>query len=558
MRALFETISEAADGTFASQRALTAIKRQVIPGAVFVAVFSLSTFFLGLGTPALWDRDETTYAIAAREMQARNDWLMPTIEGRPFLEKPILMYWLVRASYAGLGFDEFSSRLPSAVFGFFTCFTIFFMARALWGGEAAVYAAIVFSTSLLPAVVFRLLVPDPALTFFTALAFASYLRSTAKAEGDRRFLALAYASIALGFLAKGPIALFPAPVFVLHGWLIRRASARYFGRLTLRHAFLIGLAVALAAPWFAYAFYTHEDTAARFFLHENLQRFASVIEGHRGNAMYYVPVLLMGMFPWPFFLIASSNNLTKKGTGLSAADPDILLFVLWIVIPLTALSLSATKLPHYLLIVFPAIACLTGKFLSDAASGARSLQAPLAATASFCVLLAAALVVTHFAAPRYAPAAVLYPFLLLSLFSFAATLSAFRRRPRRAIFLMCAGAAVFCVGLFVISLHVVENMRVMRPIALAAKRAADRGGVLYRYGVSEPSLILYSGRILPAVKKGGLDDVLSRTDPVYIVVSEAKLKHAAPQTPYTIVAEKTGFAENSGPMTLLLIANRPP
>src|ERR1041384_6662663 len=90
MRALFETISEASDGTFASQRALTAIKRRVIPGAVFVAVFSLSTFFLGLGTPALWDRDETTYAIAAREMQTRNDWLMPTIEGRPFLEKPIL------------------------------------------------------------------------------------------------------------------------------------------------------------------------------------------------------------------------------------------------------------------------------------------------------------------------------------------------------------------------------------------------------------------------------------------------------------------------------------
>src|SRR5262249_13871472 len=163
------------------------------------------------------------------------------------------------------------------------CFTIFFMARSLWGGEAAVYAAIVFSTSLLPAVVFRLLVPDPALTFFTALAFASYLRSTAKADGDRLFLALAYAAIGLGALAKGPIALFPAPVFVLHGWLARTgALARYFARLTLRHAFLIGLAAALAVPWFAYAFYTHEEPLARFFLHENLHRFASAIEGHQG------------------------------------------------------------------------------------------------------------------------------------------------------------------------------------------------------------------------------------------------------------------------------------
>jgi len=557
MRALPEAISGAADGTFPSQRTFTGIKRRVIPGVVLVAVFSLSTFFIGLGTPALWDRDETTYALATREMQERSDWLMPTIEGRPFLEKPILMYWLVRASYAGLGVDELSSRLPSALFGLLTCFTIFFMAGALWGGEAALYAAIVFSTSLLPAVVFRLLVPDPALTFFTALAFASYLRSTAKADGDRLFLALAYAAIGFGVLAKGPIALFPAPVFVLHGWLTRRAaSARHFVRLTLRHAFLIGLAVALAAPWFAYAFYTHEDTVARFFLHENFHRFANVIEGHRGNAMYYVPVLLIGMLPWSFFLIASCDNLTKKFKGSPAADPDILLFVLWIVIPFAAFSLSATKLPHYLLIVFPAIACLTGKFLGDAASGARSLKAPLVATASFCLLLSATLVGAHFAAPRYAPAAALYPFLLLSGFSLAAMLFAFRRRPRRAIFLMCAGAAVFCVSLFVISLPAVESMRVMRPIALAAKSAADGGAAIYRYGVSEPSLVLYSGRYFPAVKRRELDDVLSRPDPVYIVASEAKLKQAALKASYTIVAEKTGFAESSGPMTLLLIANR--
>jgi len=181
---------------------------------------------------------------------------------------------------------------------------------------------------------------------------------------------------------------------------------------------------------------------------------------------------------------------------------------------------------------------------------------PLVATASFCLLLSATLVGAHFAAPRYAPAAALYPFLLLSGFSLAAMLFAFRRRPRRAIFLMCAGAAVFCVSLFVISLPAVESMRVMRPIALAAKSAADGGAAIYRYGVSEPSLVLYSGRYFPAVKRRELDDVLSRPDPVYIVASEAKLKQAALKASYTIVAEKTGFAESSGPMTLLLIANR--
>gem|GEM_PF-2693761 len=498
----------------------------------------------------MWDRDETIYALAAREMQARNDWLMPTIQGKPFLEKPILIYWLARASYAGFGVDEFSSRLPSAVFGLLTCLTIFFMARPLWGGEAAILSAIVFSTSLLPAVVFRLFVPDPALTFFSSLAFAFYLRSAATAGKARLFLLLAYAAMAFGFLSKGPIALFPAAIFLMHSWLTRKRPLA-----ALRYLWLVGLTLALASPWFAYALYAQRESMAEFFLFENLYRFASVIEGHRGNAMYYVPVILLGMFPWSFFLIAALVSEWKI-RGERFRDPTVSLFLLWIIVPFVALSLSATKLPHYLLIVFPAVACLTGKFLHEANSGRRSsLIAPLVATACFTILIVQFLVFAHFAAPRYAPAAALYPFFLLSVLSLIALVLVLRGHARQAVFVSCASGALFCAGLFAISLPWVESLRVMRPIALAARSAADRGGEIYRFGVSEPSLSFYSGRFIPSVTEERLERLLSRRSPIYVVVNEMKLKEAAPKTAYKIIEKKAGFAESRGPMTLLLIGN---
>ncbi|HEY1372517.1 MAG TPA: glycosyltransferase family 39 protein [Candidatus Binatia bacterium] len=532
-------------------RIIPGSKRRLLSAVIVIALFSFSTFFIGLGTPALWDRDETIYALAAREMQERNEWLVPTIEGKPFLEKPILIYWLARTSYAAFGVDEFSSRLPSAVFGLLTCLTIFFMARPLWGGEAAVFSAIVFSTSLLPAVVFRLFLPDPALTFFSTLALAFYLRSTATAGKAGRFLLLAYSAMALGFLSKGPIALFPAAIFLMHSWLTRKRALP-----ALRYLWLVGLTLVLAAPWFAYALYTQEESMAKFFLFENLHRFASVIEGHRGNAMYYVPVLLLGVFPWSFFLIFALVSEWKSLGERLRHDPAVSLFLLWIVIPFAALSLSATKLPHYLLIVFPALACLAGKFLHEAGSrGRSSLNAPLVATASFTVLIVQLLVVAHFAAPRYAPAAALYPFCLLSVLLLIAVVFALRGRARHAAFLSCAGAALFCAGLFAMSLPWVESLRVMRPIALAAKSAAEHGGEVYRFGVSEPSLSFYSGRYIPSVNEERLDDILRRRVPTYVVVNESKLKKAAPRAAYKIIAKKEGFAESRGPMTLLLIGN---
>lgn len=523
--------------------------------AMLITAFSVATFFIGLGTPALWDRDEPTYASAALEMRAANDWLTPTIKGEPFLDKPILMYWLVLASYHEFGVDEFSSRLPSAIFGLLASFTIFFIARALWGYGAGVYSAIVFSTSLLPVVVSRLLVPDAALTFFTAVAFAFYLRAKARLEWRNFFLGIAYAAVGLGILSKGPIALFPVAVFLLDEWLAaRRLPTRSFPRRALRHFYFLSLALAIAAPWFAYEFYTHEKFMERFFLHENFSRFANVIQGHSGGVMYYIPVLVFGMFPWSCFLIASLLAEAKKGRRRGEAG--VLLLLLWIAVPLIALSLSATKLPHYLLILFPAFACLTGKFLQECGGeGTRAFKISVVATALFTFFIMGALFAAGLITSRYDPEAIVFPFIALFGFLLVSVSATLEGRLLYARLAALGGAGVFFIGLSLISLPYIESLRVMRPIALAAKAAAGSGGEIYRYGVSEPSIFFYSGHYFSVVKKGELDSILDRPWPVYIVTRKDKLLQAQPKTAYTVVAEKDGFSENGGAMTLLLIRN---
>jgi 4-amino-4-deoxy-L-arabinose transferase-like glycosyltransferase len=326
-------------------------------------------------------------------------------------------------------------------------------------------------------------------------------------------------------------------------------------RIARRHLYLSFVALAISAPWYAYAFYTHENFMARFFLHDNIGRFANAIQGHSGSLIYYIPVLVLGMFPWSCFLIASL--LTGRKNWRWPGDAGMVLLLLWIIVPLLVLSLSATKLPHYLLIIFPALACLTGRFLRDAGREARrAFKVSVVATALLTVLITGGLFAVGHITARYDPARIVFPFIALFGFLLVAVASTLQGRLLYARSAILLAAAFFFVGLSLISVPYVDSFRVMRPIALAVKYVPGPRAEVYRYGVSAPSLFFYSGRHLPAVKKGRLDEILSRPESVYIVTRKDRFLQARPKSAFTIITEKDGFSENGGPMTLLLISNR--
>ncbi|MGH2360156.1 MAG: glycosyltransferase family 39 protein, partial [bacterium] len=253
-----------------------------------VIAFASVILFTGLGRSALWDRDETKYAQAVIEMARHNEWMIPTVDGVPFLEKPILLYWCARLSIGLWGADEFGFRFPSALLGVLTCVIVYLLGRTLRGRRTGLLSAIILSSSFLFVGGFHLLLADPLLVFFTTLSFLFYVYSLDRTA----WIAGSYLAIGLAVLSKGPIGFFPAPIFLMFEWM-RGNSRSPSSRLQslLKHVGLSFLAVAVAAPWFMYSFRVQEQASSSFFLYDNVARFLRGMEGHTGPMLYYVLIL---------------------------------------------------------------------------------------------------------------------------------------------------------------------------------------------------------------------------------------------------------------------------
>lgn len=532
-------------------------KNNTLRAVLLVIGFSSAVLFIGLGNTALWDRDETEYALAATEMQSRGDWLIPTLYGRPFLEKPILTYWLLRGSYAVLGVNEFSSRLPSALFGISSCVAVYFLGAALWGHPVGIYSALILSTSILFVGVFHMLLTDPPLVFFSILSFIFFIYSEKRAERSGLFLALSYVSIGFGFLSKGPIALFPMLVWLIYQTLTRRpfwpALLRSFGRQLL---FLI-FTLLVAAPWFGYALLAQKQAAAAFFLRDNLARMYHPFQGHSGPALYYLPVIFFGMFPWSFFVAAwIVGEWRQIREAKIKLESGVLLLVLWVLVIITVFSLSVTKLPHYALPAVPPLACLLGKAWQEGMFKSRGAQKYCLLGALFlCLSVVLAAAAFYLLRPQYASPRLMAPFVILAGFLLVAIVLEPKVRSRLLFAMICSGAALCFITCFTIMFPWVDRHRVIRPIALSIKRVVPENAEIYSYGNSEPSLFFYSGRYFPTIKRISLDMILGKPKPVYLVIQRSALEGAAVGVPYRIIEQKEGFAENGGEMTLLLITN---
>lgn len=520
--------------------------------------FSSIILFTGLNNSALWDRDETEYAQAAIEMRQKNEWLIPTLEGQPFIEKPILLYWLVRVSAIVFGVNEFSARFPSALFAVLTTLGTYFLGKSLWNNRVGFFSALTLSSSFLFAGSFRLLLTDPPFVFFTLLSFIFYIHSLRKPESFKRCFALCYGSIGLGILSKGPIALFPMPVFFIYEWLHRENSNQlsYFRKI-LRHFLFLTLALLIACPWFLYSFSVQKDATKTFFLYENLHRFLKGSEGHTGPMIYYLPILLFGFFPWSFFLFPYVRKEwnAKSSRGLKLESRTLLLSV-WILFIFTFFSFSAHKLPHYMLPLLPPLACLTGKFWDDQIfTTPTSFRFPFLATIAFSFCLALAPAAFYFFRPHYASSKLMLPFLLF--FSSLLTAFAFANKKEwgKSFGTICIGSIILFVSFSILSLPAIEEHRVMKPIGIAIKKNVPQDADLIGYQVSEPSLFIYSGRLFKSIENTPLESLLAQTKPLYVVIKESALMKSSVQPSYKVVERKEGFAENGGEMTLLLITN---
>ncbi|NBC48741.1 MAG: glycosyltransferase family 39 protein [Gammaproteobacteria bacterium] len=297
-------------------------------------------FFWQLGAVPLYDLDEGAFTEATREMLASGNFITPHRDGEPRYDKPVLIYWLQAASVSSLGWSEFALRLPSALAAGLWLLALWWFVRARLDADTATIAGLVMALGLQVAIIGKAAVADALLNLFIALAFFDIYRWRLRPRTGT--LLRAYLWLGLGFLTKGPVAVFfPFVVSLLYFGSLRAWRAWLTAVLDWR-GWLVFLAV--AAPWYL-AIYLDDGSGffESFFLGHNLGRYGGVKHGHDGFPGYYFVMLPLVLLPFTGWFLSLLPRLRR----LWADDLDRFL-LLWFVTVFVVFSFSGTKLPHYL------------------------------------------------------------------------------------------------------------------------------------------------------------------------------------------------------------------
>jgi 4-amino-4-deoxy-L-arabinose transferase-like glycosyltransferase len=358
-------------------------------------------FFYGLGAFGLLGADEPRYAQVAREMRDRSDWVTPTLQGKPWLEKPVLYYWEAMVSFRVFGVSDRAARFPGAFDAALLVAVIYFFLRRFRPGSEMDGALIAASCAGMIGFA-RAAATDMPLAACFGIALLGWYGWY---ESRRRiYLAGFYFFLALGTLAKGPVA--PAlSAVILFAFLAVKRDWRALWRTLWVPGIALYLAVML--PWYIAVQMRNPEFFRVFILEHNLARFSQDVYHHRQPFWFYLPVFLLAAMPWTIVLILAVGERVrllwetgraqrKKASGsseslseMSLSEKSWALFLLiWMLVPLLFFSASQSKLPGYILPALPAAALLVTRYVAKRRSEGRRFPLSFAAAHGFfCGLL---------------------------------------------------------------------------------------------------------------------------------------------------------------------------
>jgi 4-amino-4-deoxy-L-arabinose transferase-like glycosyltransferase len=313
----------------------------------------------------LIEPDEGRYAEIPREMVASGDWVTPRLNGLKYFEKPPLQYWATATAYTLFGEHQWTSRLWVSLTGFAGMLLVWFAGARLFGREAGCYAALLLGSSLLYALMSHINTLDMGVTFFITLGITGLLlgqRPDVDASERRNWMWLAWAALGFSVLSKGLMGLvLPGAALVLYT-LVQRDFALW-KRMHLVTGLLLCLVV--CAPWFYLVIQANPEFFERFFIYEHYTRFTTKVHGRYQPWYYFVPVLLLGMMPWTLLMFDTLLRAWKWGAARARSFSPERFLLVWIVFVYVFFSVSGSKLPSYLLPMFPALALLMGRHFAE-------------------------------------------------------------------------------------------------------------------------------------------------------------------------------------------------
>jgi 4-amino-4-deoxy-L-arabinose transferase-like glycosyltransferase len=310
-----------------------------------------------LGGAALFDPDEGRNSEKAREILVLNDWITPHENFHPVLDKPMSFYWLIALSYKLFGVSEWSARLPSALAALACLMLVYRFVDARWGRWEALWSALILLTCAEFFALARTVIFDMPLTFFVTLALCAFYEAVHTEEARRRRLwcVALYVALGAGTLIKGLVGVV-IPGMVIFSYLLLTKQWSNLRKVYLVPGTMVFLAIVL--PWYLQANAQNAGYLRYYFWDEHFGRFTNPSFHHTEPWYYFILVGMVGFFPWTLALPFVTKEYWKKNL-----DDKTLFLILWVALPFLFFSVSKSKLPHYILPIFPALAMLTAAAL---------------------------------------------------------------------------------------------------------------------------------------------------------------------------------------------------
>jgi 4-amino-4-deoxy-L-arabinose transferase-like glycosyltransferase len=331
------------------------------PYLLFPILISLAVLFFRLGSLPLSGADEPRYARIAQEMHDRGAWVTPTLEGKPWLEKPPLYYWITSPLFSLFESHETAARVGPAVCALIAGIAIFFLGSAYGARLAGMFGSLILLTSLGFVGFGRSASTDMPFTCCITISMALLAAAVEKDIGWKIWLA--YIFLGLAVLGKGPVAIILVAGAGLGFWLFDER-----GIIPQRWRIIPGIFItaAISIPWFWLAFRQNGYAfPAAFFINHNLARYLTDVHHHSEPVYYFFPVAIALFFPWSgWLLMLASKSPMDALRNWRQWNPGLVFLVCWFLFPIIFFSLSKSKLAGYILPSLPPLALILGIRLS--------------------------------------------------------------------------------------------------------------------------------------------------------------------------------------------------
>jgi 4-amino-4-deoxy-L-arabinose transferase-like glycosyltransferase len=536
------------------------------PVVLLVSVIITATYLFMITRTTLWDRDEPRFARASVEMLETGNYLFPTFNGQLRAHKPILVYWLMSLSIRLFGNTEFACRFWSALGTAISCLLTFFIGKRLFGFREGLWSMVILASSVMMLAVGTMATADSSTLPFILAAMTAFTYAMTS-KWYHYHTVLIGILMGLGMLDKGPIGLLPLPVMLITLWLARKEKDYIdFIKKSLTVSEALGIAIIIFLSWAIPANRATNGQFLSIFIGKHvITRMLHPLEHHGGNFLlylpYYLPVIVGGFFPWIIVLPGAFSALAGNRLGMK---PSKNLLLSWTISIVVIMSLAATKLPHYIIFIWPALALPSAAVIVAFQKGylsksdLRWLRRGNWFFVPVGLFAGVGLIVVPFflqISGLLIPAAICGIILLLTTSLGANHL--YHNRAVKAAKLAFVGVVAFYIPYIFGVLPVIESIKVAPAIAKAINQAAPFNTSVATYEFGEPSLNYYLGRNLQELsdQKEVVAWIQQQKEPAVLVIPISEyeeIKQNRGELPARVIFSKKGFNYSKGKTVELL------